>query len=161
MIRMSFRVRNRQDHTLMGAVAAEFESEGIHVTHSAQFCPEILAEEGVLTRRGPTKAQLREIRFGWGIAKRMADLQVGQSVVVCDRATISVEGIEGTDRNIRGPASCASGAGSPSSSSRRRGTTCGSTSRRSGRRRSRRWPGRAPPCWRSRRGGRSSWTART
>lgn len=101
MIRLYFfRVRNRQDHTLMGAVADVFQSEGIRVTHSAEFCPEILAEEGVLTRRGPTKAQLRDIRFGWWIAKRMADLQVGQSVVVCDRATIAVEGIEGTDRTI-------------------------------------------------------------
>lgn len=95
-----FRVRNRQDHTLLQALADEFEAEGIHVTDSTKYCPELLAEEGVLTRRSPSKAQLEDIRFGWKIAKRLADLQVGQSVVVCEKATIAVEGIEGTDRNI-------------------------------------------------------------
>ncbi|MBI2371249.1 MAG: UDP-2,3-diacylglucosamine diphosphatase LpxI, partial [Deltaproteobacteria bacterium] len=96
-----FRVRNRQDHTLLAAVADEFERSGIPVAHSTKYCPELLAEEGVLTRRGPTKAQLADIRFGWRVAKRMADLDVGQSVAVSERATLSVEGIEGTDRNIR------------------------------------------------------------
>lgn len=95
-----FRVRNRQDHTLLEAVAEEFEAEGIHVTDSTKYCPEILAEEGVLTRRRPSKAQLEDIRFGWRVAKRLADLQVGQSVVVLEKATIAVEAIEGTDRNI-------------------------------------------------------------
>jgi hypothetical protein len=96
-----FRVRNRQDHTLLGALAEEFESEGIHVVHSAKYCPEILAEEGVLSRRRPSKRQMDDIRFGWSIAKRIADLQIGQSVVVSEKATIAVEGMEGTDRNIR------------------------------------------------------------
>jgi len=96
-----FRARNRQDHTLLGALADEFESEGIHVMHSAEYCPEILAEEGILSRRGPSKSQLADIRFGWSIAKRLADLDVGQSVAVCEKSTLAVEGIEGTDRNIR------------------------------------------------------------
>lgn len=96
-----FRVRNRQDHTLLGTLADEFESEGIHVVHSAKYCPEILAEEGILSRRRPSRSQMDDIRFGWSIAKRIADLQIGQSVVVAERATIAVEGIEGTDRNIR------------------------------------------------------------
>jgi len=102
MIRLYFfRVRNRQDHTLLGALADEFESEGLHVTHSAKHCPDLLAQEGILTRRRPSKAELEDIRFGWKIAKRLADLDVGQSVVVREKSTVAVEGIEGTDRNIR------------------------------------------------------------
>jgi hypothetical protein len=96
-----FRVRNHQDHTLLTALVAEFEGEGIHVSHSTKYCPELLAEEGVLSRRSPSKSQLADIAFGWNIARRMADLEVGQSVVVRETATIAVEGVEGTDRNIR------------------------------------------------------------
>ena len=96
-----FRLRNRQDATLLSALAEGFESEGILVTHSTKYCPELLAGEGVLTRRAPTKAQLEDIRFGWQIARRMADLDVGQSVVVYERSTLAVEGLEGTDRCIR------------------------------------------------------------
>jgi DUF1009 family protein len=102
MIRFYFiRVRNRQDHTLLSVLADEFEAEGIHVTHSAKHCPELLAEEGVFTRRKPTRAELEDIRFGWGIAKRLAELDVGQSVAVHEKSTLAVESIEGTDRSIR------------------------------------------------------------
>lgn len=102
MLKVYFlRVRNRQDHTLLAALAEEFESEGIHIMNSARMCPELLAEEGVLTRRAPTRSQLDDIRFGWNIAKRLADLQVGQSVSVFEKATLAVEAVEGTDRTIR------------------------------------------------------------
>jgi DUF1009 family protein len=96
-----FRLRNHQDATLLAALADEFESEGIHVTHSTKLCPELLAEEGQLSRKGPSKSQLEDIRFGWAVAKRLADLDVGQSVAVRERSTLAVEGIEGTDNNIR------------------------------------------------------------
>ena len=96
-----FRVRNRQDHSLLAALAEEFESAGIHVTDSSKHCPELLAEEGIFTRRKPTRAELEDIRFGWGIAKRLAELEVGQSVAVHEKSTLAVESIEGTDRSIR------------------------------------------------------------
>ena len=96
-----FKVSDHQTQTLLGALAAEFESEGIQVSHSAKYCPELLTEAKVYSRRQPTKAQLRDIAFGWKIAKRMADLDVGQSIVVSGKSTIAVEALEGTDRNIR------------------------------------------------------------
>jgi DUF1009 family protein len=104
MIRFYFfraRKRNRQDHTLLGVLADEFEAAGIHVSHSAKHCPELLAEEGIFTKRKPNRAEMEDIQFGWGIAKRLADLDVGQSVAVHEKATLAVESIEGTDRNIR------------------------------------------------------------
>ena len=96
-----FKVPDRQNQTLLGAFADEFESEGITVTDSTKYCPELLCQAGVLSRKQPSKKQLEDIAFGWKICKRMADLDVGQSVVVCERSTIAVEGLEGTDRNIR------------------------------------------------------------
>lgn len=91
---------DRQSQTVLSAVAEEFESEGFELAHSARYCPELLVEEGVLSRRGPSRRELEDIAFGWRIAKRMADLDVGQSVAVHEKATIAVEGMEGTDRNI-------------------------------------------------------------
>jgi DUF1009 family protein len=96
-----FGVPDRQNQTLLGALANEFVSEGIEVAHSTKFCPELLADEGVYTRKQPTKAQEEDISFGWKVCKRMADIDVGQSVVVHEKSTIAVEAIEGTDRNIR------------------------------------------------------------
>lgn len=96
-----FRLRDRQSQTMLAAIAEEFENEGLHVAHSLELCPDLLLEEGVLTRRQPTRRQVEDIRFGWALAKRMAELDVGQSVAVYEKSTLAVEGIEGTDRNIR------------------------------------------------------------
>ena len=97
----TFAFPTRQNQTLLGAIADEFLSQGITVAHSAKFCPELLAEERTYTRRMPTRAQLDDIAFGWNVCKRMADLDVGQSVAVAERSTIAVEALEGTDRNIQ------------------------------------------------------------
>ncbi len=104
MIRFYFvrlRRRDRQNQTILSALAEEFAAEGFELSHSVKYSPELLAPEGVLSRRRPTPAQWEDVRFGWDVAKRMADLDVGQSVVVCEKSTLAVEGIEGTDRNIR------------------------------------------------------------
>lgn len=96
-----FELRDRQSQTMLASAADLFEREGFHLAHSAHHCPELLAEPGLIGKKKPTKKQLEDIAFGWRIAKRMADLDVGQSVAVHERATIAVEGMEGTDRNIR------------------------------------------------------------
>ena len=44
--------------------------------------------------------KLKTLAFGWGLAKEMGRLDVGQSVAVKERAAIAVEAIEGTDRCI-------------------------------------------------------------
>ena len=95
-----FRLPDRQSQTILAALADEFAREGIAVSHSAKFCPELLAEEGVLTRRKPSAKQLADVAFGWNVCRRLADLDVGQSVAVCERSTIAAEGLEGTDRSI-------------------------------------------------------------
>lgn len=92
---------NRKDDTLLLAVIREFERDGIHFRSALDFCPEILVKHGFLTRRHPTAAQWKDVRFGWQIAKEMGRLDVGQTVVVNDTAIIAVEAIEGTDECIR------------------------------------------------------------
>jgi hypothetical protein len=64
------------------------------------YCPELLVQEGILTRRQPTAAELKDIEFGWTLAKEMGRLDVGQSVAVKERAALAIEAIEGTDRCI-------------------------------------------------------------
>jgi hypothetical protein len=57
-------------------------------------------EERVFTNDMPSKKILEDIKFGWRIAKRIASLDIGQTVVVKEKAVIAVEGMEGTDETI-------------------------------------------------------------
>ncbi len=96
-----YATRDRKDDTLLLAVIREFERDNIYFDSALDYCPELLVKHGFLTRRKPTDAQWRDIRFGWDLAKEMGRLDVGQSVVINDLAVIAVEAIEGTDRTIR------------------------------------------------------------
>jgi hypothetical protein len=93
--------KDRRDDTLLLAVVQAFEQDGIRIQPATDFVPELLVKFGQLTRLGPTQAQQTDIEFGWQLAKEIGRLDVGQSVVVKDRACLAVEAIEGTDECIR------------------------------------------------------------
>lgn len=94
------RSRNNRDDDLLLGVIHEFAQDGLHVRSALEICPELLVNAGVLTRRRPTGAEEIDIAFGWGLAKEMGRLDVGQSVAVKEKAVLAVEAIEGTDRAI-------------------------------------------------------------
>jgi DUF1009 family protein len=95
----TLRADKRDDSILLGVIA-EFEKDGMSFASALDYCPELLVKHGILTRRRPTEAEWNDVRFGWGLAKEMGRLDVGQSVAVKESAAIAVEAIEGTDRCI-------------------------------------------------------------
>ena len=90
-----------QDDGLLRAFAGELEKEGIAVRSSTFLVPELLAQKGCWTRRKPTKSEMADVRFGWGIVKEIGRLDIGQSVVVRDGSVMAVEAIDGTDATIQ------------------------------------------------------------
>jgi UDP-2,3-diacylglucosamine hydrolase len=98
--RRQWRREDNKDDTMLLALISEFAGEGMSIHSALEYCPELLVREGVLTRRKPTTLEEVDIKFGWHLAREMGRLDVGQSVVVKERAVIAVEAIEGTDRNI-------------------------------------------------------------
>lgn len=93
--------RDRKDDTLLLAVIKEFSRDGLNFESALEYCPELLVTHGFLTKRHPSSSQWKDINFGWELAKEMGRLDVGQSVVVSERAVVAVEAIEGTDECIR------------------------------------------------------------
>jgi len=94
------RLHRRLDDGILRAVAAELEAEGIAVLPSTAFLTDLVMPAGVLTRRQPTADQWKDVDFGWRLARQIGSLDIGQCVVVKDRAVLAVEAIEGTDQTI-------------------------------------------------------------
>lgn len=94
------RRRANNDDSLLLTLIREFEDEGFSCVSALDLCPELLVTAGTLTRRKPTDREMTDVRFGWGLAKEMGRLDVGQSVAVHNRAVLAVEAIEGTDKCI-------------------------------------------------------------
>lgn len=99
-VKLLFTLKDKSDDSILRALTAELEKEGIHIVDTATFSPHLLTPEGVLTVNRPTKEEWKDIEFGWKIAKEVGRLDIGQTVVVRDKAVMAVEAIEGTDEAI-------------------------------------------------------------
>lgn len=91
---------DKRDDSILLGVIAEFERDGMIFASALDYCPELLVTQGVLTRRRPSAAEMKDVEFGWMLAKEMGRLDVGQSVAIKECAAVAVEAIEGTDRCI-------------------------------------------------------------
>jgi DUF1009 family protein len=94
---------------LIGAIARVLEDEGIQLVDSTHFLKPLVPGAGVLTRRAPDPAEAADIAYGFGVARHMALMDIGQTVVVSGRACVAVEAMEGTDEAIARAARLAAG----------------------------------------------------
>lgn len=94
-------LKDNSDDTIMLAFVRELASEGIGVLDQTELIKTLLPMPGVLTKRAPTEAEQADMKFGFAMAKQIGGLDIGQTVVVKNRAVMAVEAIEGTDACIR------------------------------------------------------------
>ncbi|MFB0518385.1 MAG: LpxI family protein [Acidobacteriota bacterium] len=94
-------LKDRKTDSLLRGIADALTREGIQVVDSTTFLSHYFVLPGILTERAPTPEEMEDISFGRQIACEIARLDIGQTVVVKDKAVIAVEGMEGTDELIR------------------------------------------------------------
>jgi DUF1009 family protein len=94
------RLKHWKDDAILRAVAGELEREGIEILDSTFGLQDILAVEGCLTSKKPSKKEVEDIQFGWETLETLGTLDIGQCVVVKNRVIVSVEAVEGTDEAI-------------------------------------------------------------
>lgn len=93
-------MKDRKADTIFSAVADKLQEHNIELVDSTFLIKEHLAPKGTLTRRAPTLKELDDIKFGREIAKTMGGVDVGQTVVIKDKAIVAIEAMEGTDQTI-------------------------------------------------------------
>lgn len=94
-------LKNNNDGSILRAFVDELEQEGIPVLDSVTFISDLLPRPGPLTSGVPSPVQMADVEYGWHRARRIAGLDIGQTIVVKNRAVMAVEAIEGTDETIR------------------------------------------------------------
>ena len=90
----------KDDKSLMMVVIDELKLEGISCLDQSIFLKKLFPSKGVLTKRKSTKSEWEDIQYGFSIAKEMAQMEIGQTVVVKDKSIVAVEAMEGTDQTI-------------------------------------------------------------
>ncbi|MBN1796370.1 MAG: UDP-2,3-diacylglucosamine diphosphatase LpxI [Sedimentisphaerales bacterium] len=94
------RKAEKQNDRMLAALADELASGGIILENSTMYCSEHLATKGTMTKIAPGGAINNDIEFGWPIARKMGELDIGQAIAVKEREVIAVEAIEGTAKMI-------------------------------------------------------------
>ena len=95
------KLRAKNTDALISAVAEVLKGEGIELLNSTAFLEPLLARPGTIGRRQPTADEIEDIAFGYRMADAVAALDIGQTIVVKDKAVVAVEAMEGTDVVIR------------------------------------------------------------
>ncbi|HEX7423864.1 MAG TPA: UDP-2,3-diacylglucosamine diphosphatase LpxI [Terriglobales bacterium] len=90
----------RNTDSLLGAVAKVLADEGIMLENSTALLEPLLAKTGVLSKRAPSGQERKNIEYGRAVGRRLAEYDIGQTVVIAEAACVTVEAMEGTDATI-------------------------------------------------------------
>jgi DUF1009 family protein len=101
LAKLLFSLKEKNTDALIGGVADVLAAEGIRLVDSTLLLKDLLAPEGVLTKRKPDADEDKQLRYGRSIAQALAGFDIGQSVVIAERACVALEAMEGTDAILR------------------------------------------------------------
>ena len=92
--------RDRMTTNLIQEAIRYFNKEGIEIADPTPFLQSVFCQAGLLTKGMLSQAVEEDVDFGWRMAKKIAELDIGQTVIVKNKAVVAVEGMEGTDEAI-------------------------------------------------------------
>src|SRR5580698_7578273 len=95
LAKLLFSLPRKNTDSLIGALARVLEDERITLVDSTAFLQPLVPQPGVLTRRAPDEREAADIAYGREIAQQIAALDLGQTVIIRDRACVAVEAMEG------------------------------------------------------------------
>ncbi len=101
LIAVLARLALKNTDSVIGGVADALGREGITLLPSTEFVRDQMADRGAMTRRAPSRDARQDIEYGQKIARALAGMDLGQTVVVKARAAVALEAMEGTDEVIR------------------------------------------------------------
>ena len=100
-IRSLSKLSNLNDDSIHSAVVDLLGQYNVKVLPQTMFLKELFIEKEILSKRKPTLEERVDIEYGFDVAKKVASLDIGQTVVVKNKMILAVEAIEGTDEAIK------------------------------------------------------------
>lgn len=94
------RAKDRRAESILRAFIEYLEGEGFEFIDPRPYLGELLAPEGRICSVSPSEEAMEDGLFGFPIAREIASLDIGQTIAVKDRAVVSVEAMEGTQKTI-------------------------------------------------------------
>lgn len=99
--KLLFKLKSHSDNELLEGVVNYLRDEGFEVIPPSRFVPTLTMPKGILTTRKPNKSEIEDIKYGLPIAKKIGELDIGQTIVVKQKMVVAVEAMEGTNATIQ------------------------------------------------------------
>ena len=95
------RLKERNAESIFSAIADQLATIGVELLPATSFLDHLLATRGQIGGPKLKEREEEDIEFGFGIAKQLSALDIGQTIVVKNGTVLAVEAFEGTDEAIR------------------------------------------------------------
>ncbi len=95
------KLKQRNAESIFSAIGAELEKIGVHLLPATTFLETQLADRGLIAGPRLSRRHEQDVAFGWEIARQIAALDIGQTILVRDGTVLAVEAFEGTNEAIR------------------------------------------------------------
>lgn len=100
-VKMMGRLLQKDDRSIMSAIIAELEGEGMTVAKQTDWLPALIPQKGVLGKIAPSAALAAEFERFMALCRDLAGKEIGQTIIVKEGVVLAVEAVEGTDAAIR------------------------------------------------------------
>ena len=95
------KLKHRDAESIFAAIADELKKVDVDLLPATTFLEDSLAPAGLIAGPKLSRREEEDVDLGWKIAKEIADLDIGQTVIVKNGTIVAVEALEGTNDAIK------------------------------------------------------------
>jgi DUF1009 family protein len=95
------KLKQRNAESIFSAIANELKKEDVDLLPATTFLEDQLAAKGLIGGAKLSRAEQEDVDLGWNVAKEIARLDIGQTIIVKKGTVLAVEAFEGTNDAIK------------------------------------------------------------
>jgi DUF1009 family protein len=95
------KLKQRNAESIFAAIGNELSKINVDLLPATSFLEDSLAPTGLIAGPDLSRREEEDVDFGWKIAKEIARLDIGQTVIVKNGTVVAVEALEGTNDAIK------------------------------------------------------------
>jgi DUF1009 family protein len=95
------KLKQRNAESIFAAIADELINVDVDLLPATTFLEDSLATAGLIAGAKLSRQEEEDVDLGWQMAKEIARLDIGQTVIVKNGTVVAVEAFEGTNEAIR------------------------------------------------------------
>ncbi len=95
------KLKQRNAESIFTAIADELKKTGVDLLPATSFLDDQVAARGLIAGPKLSRGEEADVDLGWNVAKEIARLDIGQTILVKNGTVLAVEAFEGTNDAIK------------------------------------------------------------